>query len=293
MFDVNDIIYEAFLSFEEEIDEKGLEVTETTNDIAEIYSSPLRIRQLLINLIGNAVKYTEKGKIHLEVKEEKGKYVFCVEDTGIGISKKDQESIFDMFKQVDTKIKRSGSGIGLAICKKLISLLNGKIWLESKEDEGTKFYFHVPILKVTEEEYHRHDAQDINKTDIKNLKILFAEDDPNNFFFISELLSIEKNKTFKGFDDGLPLLKEFKLNRNYNVIILDIQMKNMNGVETLEEIRKIDNDIPVIALTAFAMESDKKKYLDIGFSDYIEKPIDINKFLETLAKYSENSFSFD
>jgi signal transduction histidine kinase len=287
-FDINDIIYEAFMSFEEEINEKDLEITENTNDIEEIYSSPLRVRQLLINLIGNAVKYTDRGRIHIEVKEEDGKYIFCVEDTGIGISKKDQVSIFDMFKQVDATIKRSGSGIGLAICKKLAGLLNGKLWLESEENVGTKFYFQVPVLKTSSDDIHFHEGHDNAKADIKNLKILFAEDDPNNFFFISELLSIEKNKSFKGFEDGLPLVREYKDNRDYNVIVLDIQMKNMNGVETLEEIRKLNKDIPVIALTAFAMESDKKKYLDIGFTDYIEKPIDINKFLATLSKYSEN-----
>ncbi len=284
-FDINDLINDIYSIFEEQTKHKDVKFSIKTNNVLNIYSDPLRLRQILFNIIGNAFKFTNKGFIQVELKKNNDFYVFSVADTGIGIDEHDREYIFEMFRQAeiaDTR-KYSGSGLGLAICNKLVNMLGGRIWVKSKKDKGSTFFFTIPVLKEENGKKINYEEQIIAEINgEKKCRILFAEDNENNFLFIKEVLSEYENFLFRGFNDGIPLLEEFKKNQDYDLILLDIQMLEMGGYETLKNIRKISKDIPVVAISAFATENDKNDYIKHGFDDFISKPIEIDSFINKI-----------
>lgn len=246
-----------------------------------IYSDPLKLQQILFNLIGNALKFTKNGEINVIIDRQGKEYVFSVKDTGIGIAKKDHEVIFDTFKQIDSCVntrKYQGVGIGLSVCKKLINALNGTITLESELEKGSHFTFTIPIpaeISVS----HGAVSAPVHIEMGNDLKILFAEDDEINFEYLKQLVKTLTPAKSRGFIFGKPLIEEFKKDRDYNLILLDIQMPGMNGVECLNEIRKLNKHVNVIALTSYAMQADRDKFLALGFDEYISKPIDRSQLL--------------
>jgi PAS domain S-box-containing protein len=252
-----------------------------------IYSDPLRIQQILLNLIGNATKFTESGNVSVRVYQKDNFYHFEIKDTGIGIDKKNQENIFDLFKQIDSSISRKyqGVGIGLSVCKRFVEALGGHISVESETEKGSTFYFSVPAREPLQTEITLADKKDTKDNVIKksdSIKILFAEDDEINHKFLKGFFKKINIDSAKGFFNGKDLLEEYKTDNDCSLIILDIQMPLMDGIQCLKEIRKINTDIPVFALTAFSMKSDKDKYLKEGFTDYISKPIDTNHLADII-----------
>jgi signal transduction histidine kinase/DNA-binding response OmpR family regulator len=266
-----------------------------------IESDPVRIKQILINIIGNAVKFTEKGFIKLDIKlkekiNDKIKILFSIEDTGIGIPKDKEKNLFNPFYQVDgtSKRKYGGTGLGLAITKVLINKMKGEIRLESQINKGTTFYFTIETREISEKEYEKIEIE--NKEEIKNIKInisnnhvLLVEDNLINQEIAKEILERNGMKVSVA-ENGLIALEKLK-NNNYDIILMDVQMPIMDGYETTGKIRQIADEkkakTPIIAMTANAIKGDKEICLNAGMDDYISKPFETEKLLNKIRKWTK------
>ncbi|MFV9551970.1 response regulator [Algibacter sp. PT7-4] len=259
----------------------------------------VRLSQVLINLIGNSIKFTTNGTINLRVKLIKtyGAMVslgFEVEDNGVGIPKNKFESIFENFSQLkDSNINYQGTGLGLSITKKLIELFKSEIKLESQEGVGTKFSFIIDFEKDEIKNNYTNNKQS-NLKAIKSLvntnekcNILLAEDNKINQVVTKKLLEKQHYKCTI-VENGRDALYEAK-NGTYDLILMDINMPIMNGNEATETIRAFNKDIPIIALTAADIEEVKQNYLDIGYNQVITKPFDNYEFYQTINDNIQNS----
>ncbi|MFO7827289.1 MAG: tetratricopeptide repeat protein [Bacteroidales bacterium] len=252
------------------------------NDLT-IYSDPARIKQMLTVLLDNAIKFTDKGRIEFGFTHPSEDQIqFYVKDTGIGLDDKYQEVIFGRFRQIDegaTK-KYDGAGIGLSIAKNLAGLLQGKIWVESTPGKGSTFYVKLPHINIKSE----NEFIQPNEFNWKNKNILVAEDKKMNFDMISETLSIT-NVNLIWAKNGKDALEKVKTEDHIDLILMDIQMPVMDGYETTRQIKKIKENIPIIAQTAYALPQDSYKCIDAGCDDYIAKPISIDLFLNKINKF--------
>jgi len=285
VFDIKKLIDDIIQMFEKRIIDQKNKVFFDFKCEQYIYSDPLRIQQILFNLIGNALKFTTNGEVSIKVIKKESEYLFEISDTGIGIEKSHQELIFDAFQQIDSSLRRKyqGIGLGLTVCKKFVEALGGNIRVESEAGKGSSFFFTLPLSETSGIVSEPQKVKTETKTLQKKYKVLFAEDELANNNFIDKILNSIGCGEHRGFMNGKELLQHFEKNRNYDLIILDIQMPVMDGVECLTEIRKIDKNIPVIALTAYSMETDKEKFLDLGFKGYIGKPFTIQDLSKEIA----------
>ncbi len=243
-----------------------------------------RLNQILYNLIGNAIKFTHKGKIEFgyKVNELNKSIEFYVKDTGIGISEANQKVIFERFKQADSTStkKYGGTGLGLTISKQLVEMMGGKIWLRSELNKGSEFKFTLPYVKIEKKESTQADILSKDKK-LENKNILIVEDDAASYFLVKEILSNYKLKIFRSENarDAIDILHSTP---NMDLILMDIQLPAMNGYDATRIIKKDFPGIPVIAQTANAMEGDRQKALDAGCSDYITKPLSYHDLIEKI-----------
>jgi len=250
-----------------------------------------RISQVLNNLLSNAIKFTQKGGVTVDITKLESTIRFDVKDTGIGIKDEDTEKLFKEFSQADMSTSREygGTGLGLAISKHLIALMNGKIWVESTYGTGSTFSFEISleesaIIEISENKQIEFDALENKVNNIKDIKILVAEDNKMNQMVLTMLLeNTQLNLDFAS--DGSVALEKFIENK-YDLILMDIQMPNMNGYESTIEIRKRDKNIPIIALSANIMQEDKDQAVQSGMNDYLSKPIELEELYKALLKYS-------
>ena len=290
----HEIMRELQRYFEEEIRKLGkpikLVMDASIDPDLIIKSDEFRLRQILSNIIGNAVKFTEKGIIAWGCTVEKERDIkFFVKDTGIGISSENIELVFDRFRQMDDSSirKYGGTGLGLPVSKSLVDLMGGEIWVESQIGKGSEFYFKIPFKPAKDEPLEENEV--LTRSDMeysfKNKGVLVVEDNLSNFEFIRAVLSRTKVKLFWA-DTGVKAVEMFKKKRKYiDLVLMDIQIPEMDGYEATGLMKKMRADIPVIAQTAFAMSRDKEKSLDAGCDDYISKPIKPSDLLNMLAKY--------
>jgi PAS domain S-box-containing protein len=252
-----------------------------------VLGDELRIKQIILNLLDNAIKYNiENGSIHIRSYIKNGNVIISIHDTGIGISSEEQKRIFEPFYRINEK-KVQGTGIGLSIVRQLVSLMNGNIDFTSKKDEGTEFWISMPIVKqhyVSDLSRENHIQEYLMNDRLK--KILYIEDHASNLQLVELVLKQQLNitlETAETGEEGIELIRK----DNYDLILLDINLPGINGFEVLEEIRNTDQlkDIPVIALSANAMESFVEYAKDSGFTDFITKPIHIPSFLKTIRNY--------
>jgi CheY-like chemotaxis protein/anti-sigma regulatory factor (Ser/Thr protein kinase) len=286
-FGVNDVASPIHDLFKAIADEKNL-VLELNSEIPKqcrFESDPARIRQIVSNLVSNALKFTEKGKVSIDVSEEvngKGEHflLFDINDTGIGISLEAQKTIFDKFTQVDSSLSRKydGTGLGLAICHQLAEQMGGEIDLRSEEGKGSSFRFFVPVKKLEDavEETVAKEKQNTDKPEKPSVKILIAEDNRTNRMVIKAILKPTKAELIFA-EDGVEAVQLWKTG-SFDLVLMDIQMPNMNGVEATKTIRslEIDGDLsktPIVAVTANAMPHQQKEYLAAGMDDHVSKPI--------------------
>lgn len=286
-FSMQTMIDDIYILFHSSFTNKGIRFETELENINIIYSDEIKIRQILFNLIGNAIKFTEKGQITVKAKidDKNNTLIISVKDTGIGIDEINAKKVFDMFIQEDSGLSRKfgGTGLGLTICKRFVESIGGKIWLESQKGKGSEFFFTLPLQQIPDS--FERIIQNENPSINGKLKILYSDDDPDILLLIGHLLEDYKSNDSKAVSNGKEALDEFIENPDYDLIILDIQTPVMDGVQCLQEIRKLNPDIPVIALTAYAMQSDKDRFLSIGFSDYFPKPIDMQKFRSLITGY--------
>ncbi len=254
------------------------------------YTDAFRLRQVLSNLIDNAIKFTNEGYIEIGLrKTDDNKLLFFVRDTGIGIPEDKRKLVFDRFRQLEEADTRSygGTGLGLTISQNLVRMLNGEIHVDSKPGEGSTFYFALP-LPILEIDKEFESVQKEDLFDYKNVwkdKIfLVAEDDKYNFRIIEELLRIT-NVTVIHVWNGKEVIEELRKNNKFDLILMDIRMPVINGLIATQEIRKTYPDIIIIAQTAYANEEDKHLCIAAGCNDYVSKPIDKNQLLNTIRKY--------
>jgi signal transduction histidine kinase/CheY-like chemotaxis protein len=279
--------------------EKNLELLcDTDPDIPErLKGDPVRLRQVVLNLVGNAVKFTNQGEVQLRVrrKKETDRAVtleFSVTDTGVGIAGDKILSLFEKFSQVDTSTTRqhSGTGLGLAIAQDLVQLMGGNIGVESTVGKGSRFFFEISLEKASEKDILPADKEEpavgVNKEEITRLCVLLVEDNLINRKFMAKLLNSRGWEVLQAVN-GQEAIEKYRANR-VDIILMDIQMPVMDGYEAAVKIRELEvgtgGRVPIIALTAHALESYLKKSYSSGMDAYLTKPIDPGKMYRTIHR---------
>ena len=256
-----------------------------------IIGDKLRIRQIITNLISNALKFTEKGSITISVlrTERKNEIKFIVEDTGIGIPKDQLEIVFEKFTQVqDVSDRRAtGTGLGLAICKYLVFIMDGEIGVESKEGKGSTFWFTIAYSEPTDDEIKsfKLDGEELETKRPKfNATILVVEDVATNQFVITDMMRSLGCKADIA-NNGKEAVKMVQDNA-YDLVLMDCRMPIMDGYEATRKIRTLGmDDLPIIALSANAFEEDREKCLKAGMNDFVNKPVEMNKLGKVLTNW--------
>jgi len=294
-FDMNDIIDNIKSLLEFKAIEKGLKFNVLYSDSnSNFYGDPLRIEQILINLINNAIKFTAKGSVTLSILYLNNDRVkFNVKDTGIGVTNEHQSNLFQSFIQADgsTTRKYGGTGLGLSISKQLVELMNGTIHLESEINKGSEFTFEIELPKLNEINIKKSsDNSALNNLEkemltLKGSNILLVEDNETNRLLILSLLEASGMHIDSAINGKIAVEKYKQNQEKYELVLMDIQMPVMDGYEATKQIRAIDKNIPIIAITANAMTEDKKKSKSAGMNEHISKPIDIKKLYSVLLKY--------
>lgn len=277
-----------------------LKVNQYTDLPSVIRTDPFRTRQCLINLVSNAIKFTDQGHVYINVSidniDDVNMIVFEVEDTGIGIEPERQKEIFNSFSQADCSTARhyGGTGLGLTITKQLAGLLGGKVLLESKPEEGSVFTLMIPVnvdldaqtnIDIYERNY-KSDNQNKDKTNnIFTGKALVIEDCKTNKY-LTELLLQKIGFDVQLAESGNQAIEKTS-DTEYDLIFMDIEMPEMNGYETTRALRENGITTPIIALTAKTMKGDSEKCLQAGCNEYISKPIHADKLVEVIEKHIE------
>ncbi len=249
--------------------------TALPNDEAFIVTDETKLVQILNNLIGNALKFTQQGSINFGYTVNDTHLEFYVEDTGMGIPMDMQEIIFTRFRQVETTDEQivSGSGIGLSISRAYVELLGGKIWLTSELGKGSVFYFSIPYSKADTKNAPVIPSKMGLNFEFKNNKtLLIAEDDDSNFILMEEIL-FDMGINILRAENGIEAVKICKSNPHINLVLMDIKMPKMDGYEATTRIKEFMPNLPIIALTAYSADVDRDKALASGCSDFISKPI--------------------
>ena len=291
---INQTFIELYESFSEtELKEnKNVELiveVENTDENLSINTDPYRFRQVMNNLIGNAIKFTDQGfiKFGYQISPEgyKNFIRFFVQDTGIGLNKKEQKEIFEQFRKIDSgennKLYR-GAGLGLAISQNLINELGGKIWIESESGIGSTFYFTLPYTK-TNIKYKQSEPVNTNYN-WENKTILIAEDEESNIKMLKMVLQ-KTNINIIHVQNGQKAIDKCKELNEIDLVLLDIKMPKIDGLDATREIRKFNKKIPIIAFTAYAMPADQEKARKAGCTNFIAKPIKKDKLLGKLDYY--------
>jgi len=317
-FNLFDLINDTIKLFLPKIKEKNIAIDYYINNNIpkQIIGDPSRIKQILNNLISNAVKFTNTGsiKINVEILDEDENTIelkFEIIDTGIGINLENINKLFNPFTQIDSSTTRAyqGTGLGLAITKRLIEMMDGKIEVESKINEGSKFYFTIKFEKSKNDNsakankiviyednvklnqnYDKKNANENIAINNKNLKILLAEDVELNVKIINKFLELNGYSCDNVYN-GKEAVEAYSKNE-YDIILMDCQMPIMDGYEATRKIRAIEKNKKhtiIIAMTAYAMEGDKKKCFEAGMDDYLSKPVDFNKLLSILSNYQNKA----
>lgn len=299
-FDMHELIENTVNIVRVRAEEKDLNIIvnydDTTSD--SFYGDALRIGQVLKNLMSNAIKFTQIGRVEINfTKIAHNSFRFSVKDSGIGIKPEQLDTLFLEFTQAEDKTTRvyGGTGLGLSISKRLVELMDGRIWIESEVGVGSEFIFELPLVELDKDTISlKNEKIDPNSINVLiGSKILLVDDNSINQEIILGLLENSGIKIDVA-NDGKEAVEQFKRHDNYELILMDLHMPVMNGYEATILIREIDPNIPIIALTANAMKEDVQRTTAAGMNEHLNKPIDVNKLYETLLKYIKQKVdSFD
>lgn len=309
-FHLRDLINDLARTYRVRAADKGLEMTSLVPEetAEEFLGDPLRLRQILNNLLSNALKFTDRGGIAIEVKsisrsDQEAYLQFSVIDTGIGIAAEDQNRIFAPFAQVDASSTRrhGGVGLGLAIASDLIHAMRGQLTVESQAGCGSKFSFSIPLVRLKQkaigestENTHVQESLSVsettsNDTSALKLQVLLAEDVRANQMLVLFALK-QRGHTVDMACDGLDAIERAK-NGAYDVILMDVQMPQLDGFQATAAIRALPqcSRVPIIALTAHAMSGDRQRCIDAGMNDYLAKPLDIVQLVEMVESWGRRA----
>jgi len=283
-FYVNSIIKEIYDSNYKFINDEIEFNLHINDDDVIIFADEFRFKQVITNLLNNSVKFTKKGSIDIGYIKNKNYVTFYVKDTGIGIKDDDKDLVFKRFHKVEYKSK-IGSGLGLTISKDLIKLMNGDMWFESTYGKGTTFYFKLPTINKTENKKISKIKNKIDNLDLYGKKILLVEDVEFNIKLLKSYLDPTRATIITAENGNDALIKYNEYKESLDLILMDIQIPEMDGNEVTQIIRTIDERIPIIAQTAYAIREETEQIMQNGFNDLIKKPIRKDELLEILSKY--------
>ncbi|MCH7665722.1 MAG: response regulator, partial [Acidobacteria bacterium] len=302
-FDLRDLVGEVVNLFTEPVRQKGLELRTTLPRSlpTALCADPTRLRQVLINLIGNAVKFTDSGYVELtvsafETTEDEVRLGFAVRDTGIGIEPEDCPSIFESFQQADGTTTRTygGTGLGLAISKAFVEIMDGEIGVDSTVGKGSTFWFHVKLARQATKKGIEPDvlpAPSLTEVEFSGRRILLVEDNLVNQEVAMGMLE-GLGAIVKVANNGLEALDALERSR-YDLVLLDCQMPKMDGYTATRELRRLERQVrgddrrhvPIVAMTAHAMAGEREKCLAAGMDDYLSKPFGQNQLRDVIAKW--------
>ncbi len=290
LVNINSLLDELYLTYKKLVELKKLSLycsCEKPNDLIQVNTDGNRIKQVLCNLLNNAIKFTKKGKIEFGYNIKENFVEFYVKDSGIGIAAENQALIFQRFKQVQTEndIVYGGTGLGLSISKTLIEILGGTITVISEPGTGSTFIFTVPFIRKIENKNDSLIKGENGKYINWNKKtVLIVEDEINNHAYFEELLSGTNVKLLHAWD-GKEAIEQIKKYTNISLVLIDIKMPILNGYKATRLIKHIRPKLPVIAQTAYALSHDREQALKAGCDNYFAKPIDKDAFMEVLGTY--------
>lgn len=274
----------------------NINIADDVEDI--LVGDELRISQIITNLLGNSIKFTNSGIIELDIKtisknKDYTELEFTIKDTGIGMSPKVQKTIFDSFTQGELSNTKNfqGTGLGLSISKRLVELMGGDISFKSIENIGTSFYFKLELKYSKDAIISKKEKSEIKDIKFSNSKILVAEDSNINRMVIEKFLqdiSVEVDFAYNGIE-AVDMTKKNK----YELIFMDIQMPEMDGYEATTKIRYFDKQIPIIALSAAVLQEDIQKSLDVGMNEHLAKPIDKQELYDLLGRYLKDKICIE
>ena len=300
--DINAVFHTVNTVFEEDIRKKNLQYSADLDVYHTfIFCDRVKLQEIMLNIISNAIKYTSDGHaVHVKIYEKdsedprKARFIFTCEDTGIGMSEEYLPHIFEEFSRehTTTENKVAGTGLGLPIVKSMIELMGGSIQVESTQGAGTKFTVDISFDTASEEDVYRNqisEQPDILEK-LKGKRILLAEDNDLNAEIAIELLAEQKIIAYRAKDGAECLDKLEKADSGYyDMILMDIQMPVMDGYNAAARIRRMKDEkkasIPIVAMTANAFAEDRQKAISMGMNDHVAKPIDMNVLLPVIAKY--------
>ena len=270
-------------------DSKGLVLTVTT-DIPEDelhYIDQSRLAQILFNLIGNAIKFTERGHVHVSIKYQQSSFYITVEDSGIGISAQQLSSLFSPFVQADSTITRrfGGTGLGLAITKRLVELMRGRIFVNSELGQGSKFEVQLPVsTRVVCDKTNRQNERQIQEEPRSRYSVLVVEDNPTNQMVIKLILTRQGHDVFIA-SNGAEAIGFIEQGSDaIDIILMDVSMPVMDGLTTTKYMRDANIQTPIVALTAHTSVEDRFSCLDVGMNDFVTKPVRTKEITEAIDR---------
>lgn len=292
---INDVLVALKKAADDRKNNLQFEYDESIPD--KLIGDPLKLSQILINLIGNSLKFTQNGDVIVRVKkmkEENNNVLlhFEVEDNGVGISKKKQKSIFESFSQASLQINRKfgGTGLGLSIVKNLLQLMGSRIQLESQLGKGSTFWFDINFAiseEAPENKNPNNIIYDVDYIALENRKVLVVEDNKINQMITKKILEKNKMECLVA-DNGMDAIKLVQ-EHNFDVVLMDIHMPGISGIEATQEIRKFNKQLPIIALTAVTIDENLDDFYRAGFNEIIPKPFKTEEFFEKIYRTLEKS----
>lgn len=298
-FQLNELIKELHGFFSTELEVMGKKVLELCYKLAlddessVINTDRLKLRQILVNLLSNALKFTETGRIEFGYQLQPDKsLLFYVSDTGIGISPEKQKRIFERFVQADDSLSRhfGGSGLGLSICKGFVDLLGGKIWVDSSPNKGAKFYFTIPDVNQSGKIVEKPVSQKLKASDRnwEDKTILIVEDDHINYQLLEVVLKRTGVNLLHAIT-GMDAVRFCEDQEHIDLVLMDVQLPEMNGFEAIKLIKQSHPEIPIIVQTANSMNEEKDRADKAGCQGFMTKPISLNKFMSEVDKFMQKA----